>query len=81
MEKKQIYLLTTKKADDMYKAAYSEFVDALNEFEMQRQEVSNQGYTCVMNTMYDDETYVKVAKCTKGHSVVRLRLENVPLIK
>lgn len=40
-----------------------------------------QGYTCVVNTMYDGETYVKVAKCTKGHSVVRLRIENVSLIK
>lgn len=81
MEKKQIYLLTIKKTDGMYKAAFSEFANAVNEFERQRQEVSNQGYACVVNTMYDDETYVKVAKCTKGQSVVRLRIENVPLKK
>lgn len=79
MKKKQIYLLTIKKKDDTYKAAFSDFVDAVNEFERQRQDVSNQGYTCVVNTMYDDETYVNVAKCTKGQNVVRLRIENVPL--
>lgn len=79
MDKKQINLLTIKKADGTHTAAFSEFVDAVNEFERQRQEVSNQGYTCVVNSMYNDETYVKVAKCTKGQSVVRLRIENVPL--
>ena len=76
-----IYLLTNMDKDGVQKTAYFDFAEALHEFNGIYASCDEAGYTGVTQAMYDDETYIKVAKLTKDGDVIRLRLENVPVAK
>lgn len=77
MDKKFVYLFTEKKEDTVKKAVYNEWQRCLDQFNMEVALMEHDGWQVVVNAMYDDETFIKVAKFTKGSEIVRLRIENV----
>lgn len=77
MDKKFVYLYTEKKDETVKKAVYTEWQRCLDQFNMEVALMEHDGWLAVVNAMYDDESYIKVAKFTKGKDVIRLRIESV----
>jgi len=77
MDKKFMYLFTEKKEDTVKKVVYNEWQRCLDQFNMEVALMEHDGWQVVVNAMYYDETFIKVAKFTKGSEIVRLRIENV----
>lgn len=84
MKDKVIYLLTQKVStkDDVkvLKYAHESMEAARNAFNREVAIFKSDGYEGAEQAMYDDETYVKVAKLTnKAGEVFRIRLEMITL--
>lgn len=81
MKEQTIYLLTQKEDGKALKYAHTDWKAGVENFNREVAIYRADGYEVAEQTMYDDEVYVKIAKMTKGSSVVRMRLENIVLFK
>lgn len=75
---KEIYLITRKFNGEVIKSALEDANDALDEFNTAYRTAQKTGYKCTSNSLANDECFVKVAKCTKGDDVIKMRLESIP---